>query len=133
MRISDWSSDVCSSDLSRLRELRERGFATNANLDAQIAAAASARAQAAQARAMIADRVIRAPFSGHVSLRNISPGAVVSAGTEIVTIADLSEIQLDFEVPETMPSTVAGGQTITDAAAASPRVPFRGPTTPQHP
>src|SRR3546814_13533034 len=83
--------------LSRLRELRERGFATNANLDAQIAAAASARAQAAQARAMIADRVIRAPFYGHVSLRNISPGAVVSAGTEIVTIAELSEIKLDWQ------------------------------------
>ncbi|API58021.1 efflux transporter periplasmic adaptor subunit [Tardibacter chloracetimidivorans] len=112
--------------LSRLRELRERGFATNANLDAQIAAAASARAQAAQARAMIADRVIRAPFSGHVSLRNISPGAVVSAGTEIVTIADLSEIKLDFAVPETMLSTVAEGQTIAAEAAAYPGVPFRG-------
>src|SRR3546814_20514286 len=112
MRISDWSSDVCSSDLSRLRELRERGFATNANLHAQIAAAASAPAQAAQARAMIADRVIRAPFSRHVSPRNISPGAVVSAGTEFVTIADLSDIKLEFAVPETLLSHVTEEQTL---------------------
>src|SRR3546814_1994972 len=89
MRISDWSSDVCSSDL--------------------IAAAESARAQAEAARAMIADRVVRAPFAGYVSLRNISPGAIVSAGTEIVTIADLSEIKLDFAVPETMLSAVSEG------------------------
>src|SRR3546814_15278176 len=114
MRISDWSSDVCSSDLSRLRELRERGFATNANLDAQIAAAASARAQAAQARAMIADRVIRAPFSGHVSLRNISPGAVVSAGPEIVNIADLSAIKLDFEVTEPILSPQLGSAAVRE-------------------
>src|SRR3546814_14075065 len=106
--------------LSRLRELRERGFATNANLDAQIAAAASARAQAAQARAMIADRVIRAPFSGHVSLRYISPGAVVSAGTEIVTIADPSEFKPEFAVHDTMHPTVAEGQTNAAEEGPSP-------------
>src|SRR3546814_759476 len=106
MRISDWSSDVCSSDL--------------------IAAAESARAQAEAARAMIADRVVRAPFAGYVSLRNISPGAIVSAGTEIVTIADLSEIKLDFAVPETMLSAVSEGQPIAADAAAFPDMPFRG-------
>src|SRR3546814_20985203 len=94
MPISDWSSDVCSSDLlaaataqqreagqqlERIRTLKERGFATNASLDAQVAAFGSARAAAAQAKAAIADRVIRAPFSGWVSLRNVSAGAVIPA------------------------------------------------------
>src|SRR3546814_5078478 len=56
--------------LERIRTLKERGFATNASLDAQVAAFGSARAAAAQAKAAIADRVIRAPFSGWVSLRS---------------------------------------------------------------
>lgn len=112
--------------LTRLKALKARGFATNASLDAQIAATDSAKAQAEQARAMIADRVIRAPFTGYVSLRNISRGAIITAGTEIVTIADISEIKLDFAVPETMLSAVEEGQTIVAEAAAFPELPFRG-------
>src|SRR3546814_5057714 len=92
--------------LERIRTLKERGFATNASLDAQVAAFGSARAAAAQAKAAIADRVIRAPFSGWVSLRNVSAGAVIPAGTEIATISDLSQIKLDFSIPETLLATV---------------------------
>jgi membrane fusion protein (multidrug efflux system) len=58
--------------LDRIQTLKQRGFATQSNLDAQSAAAAAARAQAAEARASISDRIIIAPFSGWVSLRTIS-------------------------------------------------------------
>ncbi|AGH50597.1 efflux RND transporter periplasmic adaptor subunit [Edaphosphingomonas fennica] len=112
--------------LARLSALKDRGFATNASVDAQIAAAASARAQAAEAIASIGDRVIRAPFAGYASLRTVSAGAVVSAGTEIATISDISRIKLDFPVPETMLSAVKPGQTIEARAAAYPDQPFRG-------
>lgn len=112
--------------LGRLEQLRDRGFATKASVDAQIAAAASARAQAAEAIASIGDRVIRAPFSGFASLRTVSAGAVVQAGTEIATISDISEIKLDFPIPETMLSAVAQGQPIMAHAAAYPDRPFRG-------
>ncbi len=115
-----------NQQLTRLKELRARGFATRASLDAQIAAADSARAQAQEAQATIADRVVRAPFAGYVTLRNISPGAVVAAGTEIVTIADLSAIKLDFTIPETMLSAVVEGQPISAEAAAFPGAPIQG-------
>lgn len=106
--------------LGRISELHRRGFATNASLDAQTAATASARAMANEARASIGDRVVRAPFSGQVSLRRISVGAVVSAGDEIAAISDLSSIKLDFTVPETMLSNVSVGQTIIAKASAFP-------------
>lgn len=115
-----------TQQLARVQALRDRGFATKSNLDAQAALAAQARAQAAGARATIGDRVVTAPFSGWVSLRNISPGAVVNAGTEIATISDLSAIKLDFAVPETMLSAIRPGQTIEARAAAYPDQPFRG-------
>src|SRR3546814_19254376 len=104
----------------------ERGFATNASLDAQVAAFGSARAPAAQAKSAIADRVIRAPFSGWVSLRNVSAGAVIPAGTEIATISDLSQIKLDLSIPETLLDTVQDGQGIEAQAAAFPDTPLRG-------
>lgn len=112
--------------LARLRQLQERGFATNARVDEQVAAVNSARAQAGQAQAQIGDRVIRAPFSGVVGLRRISPGATVSAGTEIATISDLSQIKLDFSLPETFLSAMRTGQAIEAEAAAYPGEIFRG-------
>jgi membrane fusion protein (multidrug efflux system) len=115
-----------SRQLERLQTLKQRGFATQAALDQQMMSAASARAQAAEAQASIGDRVIRAPFSGWVSLRNISAGAVVNQGTEIATISDVSTIKLDFPVPETLLPAVRQGQTIEGVSAAYPDQPFRG-------
>jgi membrane fusion protein (multidrug efflux system) len=112
--------------LSRIEALRSRGFATKSSADAQVALAAQARAQAAGARAQIGDRMVTAPFSGWVSLRNISAGAVVQAGTEIATISDVSSIKLDFPVPETVLSALKQGQTIEAVSAAYPDQPFRG-------
>lgn len=112
--------------LARVRELRERGFATKSSLDQQMAAAAEARAQAAQARATIGDRIITAPFAGWVSLRNISAGAIVQAGTEIARVSDLSTIKLDFTVPETILSVLKPGLPIQAISAAYPDQPFVG-------
>jgi membrane fusion protein (multidrug efflux system) len=112
--------------LDRLQALKSRGFATNASVDAQQAAAASARAQAAEARASIGDRIIRAPFGGYVSLRTISPGAVVSAGTPIATISDISRIKLDFPLPETLLAAIRPGAASEARAAAYPDRPFKG-------
>lgn len=112
--------------LRRLQSLKASGFATNASVDAQLALASAARAQAAEASASIGDRVVRAPFGGWASLRTISAGAVVSAGTPIATISDLSQIKLDFPVPETLLSLLSPGQAIEARAAAYPDMPFRG-------
>ena len=112
--------------LARLRQLQERGFATNARVDEQVALVNAARAQAGSAQAQIGDRVIRAPFSGVVGLRRISPGATVTAGTEIATISDLSQIKLDFSLPETFLSAMRDGQAIEAHAAAYPGEVFRG-------
>lgn len=112
--------------LSRIEQLRQRGFATQSNLDAQTASAAAARAQASQASATIGERVIRAPFAGWVSLRTISAGAVVNSGTPIATISDISTIKLDFPVPETVLATIRPGLTIEARSAAYPDQPFRG-------
>lgn len=112
--------------LARIAELHRRGFATNAALEAETANAASTRAAANEAGASVGDRVVRAPFSGKVSLRRISVGAVVSAGDEIAVVSDLRSIKLDFSIPETMLANVSRGQTITAKAAAYPEAMFSG-------
>jgi membrane fusion protein (multidrug efflux system) len=119
-------SREAGQQLARIQTLKRKGFATQSRLDEQAAAAAAARAQANEARASIGERVITAPFSGWVSLRNISPGAVVNSGTAIATISDISEIKLDFPLPETALSAIRPGLTIEARSAAWPDQPFRG-------
>ena len=112
--------------LERVEALKQRGFATRADYDARVAAAATARAQAQGVGADLGERVIRAPFSGWVSLRNISVGAIAGQGTEIATISDVSTIKLDFTVPETMLRAIRPGLPIEARSDAYPDQPFRG-------
>ncbi|MFN7176659.1 MAG: efflux RND transporter periplasmic adaptor subunit [Thermaurantiacus sp.] len=112
--------------LDRLLALQKDGFATRAQVEEAQAAVDVARAQSSSAAGQIGDRVVRAPFSGWLSLRRISPGAVVNAGTTIATIVDHSRIKLDFPVPEVFISAVAPGLPIEAKAAAYPGETFRG-------
>lgn len=112
--------------LARLKQLQAQGFATTARIEQQQAAVDVARAGTQQADSQISDRVIRAPFSGWLSLRRISPGTVVNAGTTIVTIVDHSTIKLDFTVPETYLPALKPGLEISATAAAFPGEQFRG-------
>lgn len=117
------------SEYQRVKSLHDRGFATRALLDVQLANVARSRAAAAEARAAIADRMIRAPFAGHTGLRTISAGAIVSSGTPLVTISDLSRIKLDFTVPETRLGALRVGQEIEAVTAAFPDQPSTGRIT----
>jgi membrane fusion protein (multidrug efflux system) len=119
-------SREAQQQLARIEQLKNRGFATRSDYDARVAAAASARAQAQAVNAEIGERVIRAPFSGWVSLRTISVGAIAGQGTAIATISDISTIKLDFAVPETMLAAIRPGLTIVATSAAYPNRPFHG-------
>ena len=118
--------EQAGAQFKRIKTLYDRGFATRAQLDLQQATSARAGASAAEARAAIGDRMIRAPFTGQVGLRTISAGAIVSAGTPLVTISDVSRIKLDFTVPETQLQGLRPGQPIAAAAAAFPGEAFAG-------
>ncbi len=114
------SERQASAQLARVRQLSDKGFATGALLDQQTASAGAAASLAQEARAEIADRVIRSPFAGFVSLRTISAGAIVAAGTPIATVSDISRIKLDFTVPETALAAIRPGQPIVAVSSAYP-------------
>lgn len=79
----------------------------------------SARAQAAAARAALhlaeiqRNRTeLRAPFAGIVLSRSLEPGEVVSPGREVLSIADLSTVDLKIFVSETEIGRVVPGQAV---------------------
>ena len=97
----------------RQEQLASQQLVARASLDAQRATRDAARAQVAQIRANLSDRVIRAPFAGVLGIRQVSPGALVTPGTVIATLDDISRVYVDFPVPETELAEVAPGQAVS--------------------
>jgi len=120
------ANDAAQEELRRTQELFDRGFASQARLDTVRASAGAAEARLNAGGSRIADRTIRAPFAGIVGLRTASPGQYVRPGDQIGTLDDISEIRLDFDVPETQISRVAAGIEIVANTAAYPDRTFTG-------
>jgi RND family efflux transporter, MFP subunit len=55
---------------------------------------------------------VRAPFSGKIGLKNISPGTYVTPSTVIATINQVEELKLDFSIPEKYIGNIENGQMV---------------------
>ncbi|WP_132999008.1 efflux RND transporter periplasmic adaptor subunit [Luteimonas arsenica] len=102
----------------RQQELAAQQLIARATLDTQRAVRDSALAQVRQIEANLQDRIIRAPFGGVLGVRQVSPGALITPGTVIATLDDLSTVYVDFPVPEGQLANVAVGQRITGTSTA---------------
>jgi membrane fusion protein (multidrug efflux system) len=110
----------------RQQSLAQRQLIAASQLDTQRAARDAAKGRLDQVRAQLSDRVISAPFDGVLGLRQVSPGSLVTPGTVITTLDDISRIKLDFSVPERNLSALAVGQPIVATSDAFPGEQFRG-------
>lgn len=113
-------------ELDRVEGLIERGIAPRQRLDEASAAVERAGARVNSIEAQLADRIIRAPFSGVVGLREVSLGSLVRPGDLIITLDDTSIIKLDFSVPERFLSVLVPGQQIAAGTSAYPDEVFVG-------
>ena len=112
------TADEADRMVRRQQELAARQLVARATLDAQRATRDSALAQVRQIEANLQDRVVRAPFAGVLGVRQVSPGALITPGTVIATLDDLSMVHVDFPVPEGQLAHVAVGQRITGTSTA---------------
>lgn len=113
-------------DVERIRDLTDRGVAPRSRLDEAVAANERARARVEAIEARVADRIIRAPFSGVVGLRNVSVGELVRPGDVIAQLDDASVIKLDFTVPERFLAVIEPGLTVQAVSPAFPDAVFEG-------
>ena len=110
----------------RSQELFQTQALSEAQLDQLEATMLANQARVAAARSRLNDRIITAPFSGRVGLRNVSLGGLVNPGGVITTLDDLSIVKLDFAVPELFLSSLEPGLTIEAQSSAYPGTTFKG-------
>lgn len=120
------AADEAEQLYERQEELAARQLVARSALDAQRATRDATRAQVAQVRADLGDRVIRAPFTGVLGLRQVSPGSLVTPGTAIATLDDISSVHVDFPVPEAQLASLGVGQAVGATSAAYPGRRFSG-------
>jgi membrane fusion protein (multidrug efflux system) len=113
-------------EYQRWKTLAEKGIAPRATVEQYMAARDTAKAVLASASAQKLDKVIRAPFSGRVGISDIAPGALISPGTPIVSLDDVSLIRVDFSVPDRYLPILREGLTITAQPDALPGEVFTG-------
>lgn len=116
-------------DLERTQKLVETQTASRAALDRAVAAHDEAKAQLARARASLDKKVIRAPFSGRIGIRQVNLGQFLSRGTPVVTLQAVDPIYATFPVPEQNIARIQLGQPVFIQVDAAPGTRFEGKIT----
>jgi membrane fusion protein (multidrug efflux system) len=109
--------------------LRKTNTMAKATMEELVTRRALVRATLDRARRRLADRFVKAPFDGIVGMRRVDAGARVDDETVLTTLDDLSEIRIEFSLPETLFGRVSMGQPVVATAAAYGDRRFEGKVT----
>lgn len=120
---------LARANFERDTKLNAQGHVSQARLDATRSALDSLLAQVDEQKALIAKKVINAPFPGRLGIRRINLGQYVQAGTPMVDLQQLDPIYVDFTLPERFLGALGPGQTVRFTVAAFPDRPFTGKVT----
>ena len=124
LRLAEADLNDARRSLDRVRHLRERDLVAQADLDAAearykrvVATIEAARAAVAAAEVAVENTRIRAPFDGTVLTKNADIGELVAplAGAvnsraAVVTIADMSSLEVEADVSESNITVISAGQ-----------------------
>jgi membrane fusion protein (multidrug efflux system) len=118
--------NLATGNLGRANTLARSGNVTERARDEATANAETSRVALELAKVRLAKHTIRAPFSGMVGIRKVSPGAYVAVGQPIVNIEKIDALKVDFQLPELFLSQIKPGQSVDVTVDAIPDRVFPG-------
>lgn len=116
-------------DKQRYENAFTTGGVTQQQLDQARLAANNAAARVSQARIRVSDANIRSSINGIVNKRYIEPGAVVSPGTQLFELVDVSKLKLNVTVNELQVANLTIGDQVNVKASVFPDKNFTGTVT----
>ena len=87
------------------------------------------RAQVGQQKAIVDKKTLRAPFTGHLGVRQVDLGQYLAPGTVIVTLQALDPIYVDFLLPQQSLDKIKVGQPVRVHVDTYPDGAFTGKIT----
>ena len=129
VRLAKVALEEARRDVARMERLAPSGHASRARLDTSRSEAEAAAIRLEQAKAELADRVVRAPFDGVLGLTEIEVGDRVDEDTTIASIDDSSQILVEFNLPEDYAGRVAVGDGVAVRPWSMPGAEIAGTIT----
>ena len=96
----------------RLKKLLSISGINQADYDAAVNQVSSLKADMAYTQALLNKTTVRAPFTGTLGLRMVSPGAYVTPQTVLATLQQTDRAKIDFTVPEMFTNVIHKGAII---------------------
>ena len=93
----------------RQKELLTIGGIAQQDYDLSVLQVSNIKADMELIRVNIGKTEIRAPYSGRLGLKNISPGAYISPSNLITTITQVDRMKIEFSVPEKYSAQIRNG------------------------
>ena len=125
LNVAEADAELARIKLKRYRDLGPRGAVSQSQMDQLEAEAKRTAAEVDSARASYEKKTIRAPFTGHVSIRDVNLGQFLAPGDAVVELQSLDPVYVDFSIPQDrLDDARPGGEVRVSAgpAGASPRV-----------
>ncbi len=124
---------INQTDCARYEKLKASGAVTDLEYDQVTAKCKTAplNRETAEARQSIAaknvgDGRIRSPFAGIVTDKYVQVGEYVQPSSRVVSLAQVSDLRLEFSLPEQNYPDVKAGAAVTFRVAAYGKEPFTG-------
>lgn len=104
--------ELAQTTVSRYKLLLDAGGLNQSDYDIAVNQVNGYKADIAYTQALIDKTVIRAPFSGIIGLRQVSPGAYVTPATVLATLQQTAQVKMDFTIPETYSNVLKKGEVV---------------------
>jgi membrane fusion protein (multidrug efflux system) len=129
LRALQASADLAATTLKRDKLQLAAQAISQAQVDSDEADLKSKLALAAQQKAVVDKKTIRAPFAGKLGITAINPGQYLNPGDKLVTLQTIDTVYVDFYVPQKQLASLSLGQKLNLAADAYPGVAFPAKVT----
>ena len=129
LRSAQAEAELAKADLERAQDLVQRKVISKAELDSAQSKYAQKKAMVDNMQAVIDKKEIHAPFSGVAGIRTVNPGQMVAAGDPLVSLQTLSQVFVDFSLPQQDLSKLTLGLPVKVTTDAIPGREFEGKLT----
>ncbi|MBF02207.1 MAG: efflux transporter periplasmic adaptor subunit [Flavobacterium sp.] len=114
--------NLAAENERRAKLLLEKEAISQEEYDIASAEFRSLQSQTQLIQAQIAKTAIKAPFTGKIGLRNISPGTYLTPTTVVTNLVSAKEVKITFSIPEKYASEIKLNQTINFTVSGNSKI-----------
>ncbi|PWJ97364.1 membrane fusion protein (multidrug efflux system) [Flavobacterium araucananum] len=122
LRQAQTKESLAAENQRRAKLLLQKEAISQEEFDVANADHASAQAQSQLIKAQIAKTSVKAPFSGKIGLRSISPGTYITPTILVAKLVNTGKLKITFSIPEKYASQIKTGSSIDFTVSGSEKV-----------